>query len=254
MLYEDKIDKNRIPAHVAIIMDGNGRWAQSRGLERTEGHVAGVKAVWKIVEDAVSLGIRYLTLYTFSTENWKRPEKEIKLLMNLILQNIEEEVFMKNNVRLRIIGDMDRLPLIVRNRLMKCLETTKNNTRSDLVIALSYSSRWEITKAARNIADDVKKGLIRPEEIDEKLIASRLETNFMPDPDLIIRTSGEMRLSNYLMWQAAYSELYFTDILWPDFNKEELCKAIYSFQQRERRYGLTSSQITEGALQKSEQE
>ena len=254
MLYEDKIDKSRIPAHIAIIMDGNGRWAQARGLERTEGHAAGVKAVWRIVEDAVSLGVRYLTLYTFSTENWKRPEKEIKILMNLILQNIEEEVFMKNNVRLRIIGDMDRLPLIIKNRLIKCLKATENNTRSDLVIALSYSSRWEITKAARDIADDVMKGLLKPEDIDESLFASRLQTNFMPDPDLIIRTSGEMRLSNYLMWQASYSELYFTDILWPDFNREELCRAICDFQQRERRYGLTSSQITDGTLQKSEQE
>lgn len=253
MLYEDKIDKNRIPTHVAIIMDGNGRWAQARGLERSEGHVAGVKTVWKIVEDAVNLGIRYITLYTFSTENWKRPEKEIKLLMDLILQNMKEEILMKNNVRLRIIGDMDRLPYIVSNRLKKSLENTKNNTRSDVVIALSYSSRWEITKAMKNIANDVMKGLVSPGEIDENLIASRLETNFMPDPDLIIRTSGEMRLSNYLMWQAAYSELYFTDILWPDFNREELCRAIYNYQQRERRYGLTSSQITDGALQKSEQ-
>lgn len=245
MLYRDMLDENRIPAHVAIIMDGNGRWAKSRGLERSEGHIAGVKRVWSITEEAISLGVRYLTLYTFSTENWKRPEKEVKILMNLILENIEEEVFMKNNVRLRIIGDMDRLPMIVRKRIEKCLERTAANDRAELVIALSYSSRWEITKAARSIAQDVKNGLLAPEQIDEELVSSRLETEFMPDPDLIIRTGGEMRLSNYLMWQASYSELYFTDVFWPDFDNEELCKAIYSYQQRERRYGLTSAQIKE---------
>ena len=245
MLYEDKIDKNRIPAHIAIIMDGNGRWARSRGMERSEGHAAGVRTVWKITEEAIRMGVRYLTLYTFSTENWKRPDKEVKVLMDLILKNVEEEVFMKNNVRLRIIGDMQRLPVIVRKRIEKCLERTAGNTRADLVIALSYSSRWEITKAVHDIADDVKKGLVDPDSIDENLVSSRLETNFMPDPDLIIRTGGEMRLSNYLMWQASYSELYFTDVFWPDFEKEELCKAIWSYQQRERRYGLTSAQIEE---------
>lgn len=245
MKFEEQIDKNRIPTHVAIIMDGNGRWAREQGLDRSEGHVKGVKAAWKITEDAVELGIRYLTLYTFSTENWKRPEKEVKLLMNLILQNIEEEVFMRNNVRLRVIGDIDKLPLIIRMRLQKCLDTTAGNTRAELVVALSYSSRWEITKAARDIAADVRAGKLDPSDIDENLISSRLATNFMPDPDLIIRTGGEMRLSNYLMWQASYSELYFTDVFWPDFDREELCKAIWSFQQRERRYGLTSAQIEE---------
>ncbi|MCQ2067119.1 MAG: isoprenyl transferase [Bacteroidaceae bacterium] len=245
MLYEEMIDKQRIPTHVAIIMDGNGRWAESHGLERPEGHAAGVKTVRRIVEDAVRLGIRYLTLYTFSTENWKRPDKEIKILMNLLLQNIEEEIFMKNNVRFRVIGDMERIPALVRGRIKACIKATENNTRSDLIIALSYSSRWEITRAARLIAEDVRSGLIKAEDISEELISSRLETSFMPDPDLMIRTGGEMRLSNYMMWQASYSELYFTDVFWPDFDREELCKAIYSYQQRERRYGMTSAQVTE---------
>lgn len=245
MLYEDRIDKKRIPAHIAIIMDGNGRWAKEKGLSRSEGHAAGVKAARSTIENAVSLGVRFITLYTFSTENWKRPENEVKALMNLLLSNIEEEVFMRNNVRLRIIGDVDKLPSIVRNKLLKCVRDTENNNRAEAVLALSYSSRWEITETLRGIASDVRNGLLQPEQIDEDFVSSRLQTSFMPDPDLIIRTSGEMRLSNYLMWQAAYSELYFTDVFWPDFDKEELCKAICSYQQRQRRYGLTSEQIEE---------
>lgn len=237
------IDKQRVPEHIAIIMDGNGKWATARGLDRSEGHAAGVKVVRQITEDAVRLGIKFLTLYTFSTENWKRPEKEVKTLMKLLFQNIEEEIFMKNNVRLRVIGNMEMLPALVRARLQQCLDTTAGNTGSSLVLALSYSSRWEITHTTRMIAEDVRKGILKPEDITEELISSRLNTNFMPDPELIIRTGGEMRLSNYLMWQASYSELYFTDLYWPDFNKEELCKAIYSFQHRERRFGMTSAQI-----------
>lgn len=243
MLYEEMIDKQRVPEHIAIIMDGNGKWATARGLDRSEGHAAGVKVVRQITEDAVRLGIKFLTLYTFSTENWKRPEKEVKTLMKLLFQNIEEEIFMKNNVRLRVIGNMEMLPALVRARLQQCLDTTAGNTGSSLVLALSYSSRWEITHTTRMIAEDVRKGILKPEDITEELISSRLNTNFMPDPELIIRTGGEMRLSNYLMWQASYSELYFTDLYWPDFNKEELCKAIYSFQHRERRFGMTSAQI-----------
>jgi len=238
----------RIPEHVAIIMDGNGRWAQERGMERTKGHVAGAKLVRQIVEDAVKLGIKYMTLYTFSTENWKRPQAEVSTLMELLFDNLklQEEVFMKNGVRFRVIGDIRKLPLLVRNRVQKLIEKTAGNTRSCLILALSYSSRWEITEAARQLAQEAVDGKIKPEDITEEAVSERLATNFMPDPDLIIRTGGEYRLSNYLMWQASYSELYFTDVFWPDFNIEELCKAIYSFQQRERRYGLTSAQVAEG--------
>lgn len=247
-MYQEQIDMTRIPEHVAIIMDGNGRWAQERGMERTKGHVAGAKLVRQIVEDAVKLGIKYMTLYTFSTENWKRPQAEVSTLMELLFDNLklQEEVFMKNGVRFRVIGDIRKLPLLVRNRVQKLIEKTAGNTRSCLILALSYSSRWEITEAARQLAQEAVDGKIKPEDITEEAVSERLATNFMPDPDLIIRTGGEYRLSNYLMWQASYSELYFTDVFWPDFNIEELCKAIYSFQQRERRYGLTSAQVAEG--------
>ncbi|MBO4499459.1 MAG: isoprenyl transferase [Bacteroidaceae bacterium] len=250
MSYEDKIDRNRIPTHIAIIMDGNGRWAKEHGLERAEGHSRGTKRAWSIVEDAVNLGVRYITLYAFSTENWKRPPKEVKVLMNLVLSNLEEKIFMDNNTRLRMIGDLNRIPLIVRNRIKKCMKTTENNTRAEVVIALSYSSRWEIARAARLLAEDVRNGILNPDDIDEEKFASKLNASFMPDPDLIIRTGGEIRLSNFLMWQASYSELYFTDVYWPDFDKEELCKAIYSFQNRERRFGLTSAQVTGADNQK----
>lgn len=247
-MYQEQIDMTRIPEHVAIIMDGNGRWARERGMERTKGHVVGAKLVRQIVEDAVALGIKYLTLYTFSTENWKRPQAEISTLMELLFEHLklQEEVFMKNGVRFHVIGDIQALPILVRNRVQKLIEKTAANTRSNLVLALSYSSRWEITEAARKLAAEAAEGRIKPSEITEETISARLATNFMPDPDLIIRTGGEFRLSNYLMWQASYSELYFTDVFWPDFNKEELCKAIYSFQQRERRFGLTSAQVAEG--------
>lgn len=250
MLYEDMIDKDRIPTHIAIIMDGNGRWARERGLERSEGHAEGTKRAISVVEDAVRLGVKYITLYSFSTENWNRPPEEVVILMKLLMTNIDEKIFMDNNVRLRVIGDLDRIPLLVRNRIKKCLKTTENNTRAEAILALSYSSRWEITRAARLLAENVRKGVLKPDEIDEEKFASKLETGFMPDPDLIIRTGGEIRLSNFLMWQASYSELYFTDVYWPDFGKEDLCKAIYSFQNRERRFGLTSAQVAEADNQK----
>lgn len=238
-----QLDNSRIPAHVAIIMDGNGRWAKAKGLPRTAGHVEGVATVKKITEEATRLGVKYLTLYTFSTENWNRPVEEIEALMNLVLTNLEEEIFMKNNVRFRMIGEMERLPMSVQKRLGECIERTSVNTGMTMVVALSYSSRWEITRAARMIAEDVKNGTLAIENITESTIDSKLTTDFMPDPDLLIRTGGEIRLSNYLLWQCAYSELYFCDTFWPDFKEEELCKAINDYQKRERRFGKTSEQI-----------
>jgi len=245
MTYQEQLDRNRIPQHVAIIMDGNGRWAEQRGKERTEGHIRGVEVVRKIMENAVELGIKYLTLYTFSTENWNRPEQEVSALMGLLFKNIEEEVFIKNQVRFRVIGDIERLPAPIQSKLNECIEHTKSFERSCMVLALSYSSRWEITNAARMLAERVSKGEIKPSQIDEAMVSASMNTSFMPDPDLLIRTGGEIRLSNYLLWQSAYTELYFCDTFWPDFNMEELCKAIYVYQQRERRYGLTGAQIAE---------
>lgn len=245
MTYQEKIDKSRIPQHVAIIMDGNGRWAEQRGKERTEGHAKGVEVVKKIMENAVELGIRYLTLYTFSTENWNRPEEEIAALMDLLFNNIDEEVFIKNHVRLRVVGDLERIPARVLAKINHCIDNTKDFDRSTMVIALSYSSRWEIARAARVLAQKSVNGELDPSLIDEKCISDAMTTSFMPDPELLIRTGGEIRLSNFLLWQAAYTELYFCDTYWPDFNMEELCKAIYVYQQRERRYGLTGAQVAE---------
>ncbi|MBQ9386329.1 MAG: isoprenyl transferase [Bacteroidaceae bacterium] len=245
MTYKEQLDMNRIPQHVAIIMDGNGRWAEQRGKQRTEGHIKGVEVVRKIMENAVELGIKYLTLYTFSTENWNRPEQEVSALMGLLFKNIEEEVFIKNQVRFRVIGDIERLPAEIQAKLNKCMEHTRDFERSCMVLALSYSSRWEITRAARILADKAAKGLISADAIDEKMLSGVMTTNFMPDPDLLIRTGGEIRLSNYLLWQSAYTELYFCDTFWPDFNMEELCKAIYEYQQRERRFGKTGAQIAQ---------
>ena len=244
MTYQEQLDKNRIPQHVAIIMDGNGRWAELRGKERTEGQAKGVEVVKKIMENAVELGIKYLTLYTFSTENWNRPEYEVAALMELMFNNIDEEVFIKNHVRLRVVGDLERIPARVLAKINHCIENTKEFDRSCMVIALSYSSRWEIARAARLLADKAAKGEITPSDIDEKTVANAMTTNFMPDPELLIRTGGELRLSNFLLWQSAYTELYFCDTYWPDFNMEELCKAIYVYQQRERRFGLTGAQVT----------
>ena len=243
MLYKEQIDTNRIPAHVAIIMDGNGRWAKQRGHERSFGHQAGAETVHIIAEEAAKLGVKFLTLYTFSTENWNRPSAEVAALMGLLFESIEEETFMKNNISFRVIGDINKLPEKVQQRLNACIEHTAANTGMCLVLALSYSSRWELTEATRQIATLVQEGKLTPEQIDSDLINEHLETNFMPDPDLLIRTGGEIRLSNYLLWQAAYSELYFCDTYWPDFREEELCKAILFYQKRERRFGKTSEQI-----------
>ena len=244
MSYKEEIDLNRIPQHVAIIMDGNGRWAKQRGHERSYGHQAGAETVHVIAEEAAKLGVRYLTLYTFSTENWNRPSDEVAALMGLLFDSIEEETFMKNNISFRVIGDIEKLPANVQQRLNTCVAHTSHNTGMCLVLALSYSSRWEMTEAVRQIATLAKTGEISPEQITDEYITAHLTTNFMPDPDLLIRTGGEIRLSNYLLWQCAYSELYFCDTFWPDFDKEEFCKAIYEYQQRERRFGKTSEQIS----------
>ncbi|MBQ4525790.1 MAG: isoprenyl transferase [Bacteroidaceae bacterium] len=243
MTYKEQLDMNRIPEHVAIIMDGNGRWAKLRGEDRSKGHMEGVETVRRIVTESVKLGFKYLTLYTFSTENWNRPEAEVTALMGLLFDNLKDEIFMKNNVGFRVVGDMERMPAAVRERIEWLEQTTAVNTGMTLVLALSYSSKWEITRAVRSIATDVVKGNLKVDEVNEQTIASRLVTNFMPDPDLLIRTGGEVRLSNYLLWQCAYSELYFCDTLWPDFSEEELAKAVYTFQQKERRYGKTSEQV-----------
>ena len=244
MNYIEQLDKNNIPQHIAIIMDGNGRWAQLRGLDRSAGHQAGAATVRKLGENALKLGVKYLTLYTFSTENWKRPATEVAALMALLFESIEEEIFVKNNVAFRIIGDMSMLPDNVRDRLNACVERTSKNDSMTLVLALSYSSKWEIIEAVRSISNKVKAGEMSVEDIDDNVISNELTTNFMPDPDLLIRTGKELRLSNFLLWQAAYSELYFTEVLWPDFDNDELCKAVYEYQQRQRRYGMTGEQVT----------
>ena len=215
---EQELDKKRIPTHIAIIMDGNGRWAKERGKERSFGHQAGVDTVRRITSECVRLGVKFLTLYTFSTENWSRPETEIAALMGLVLSSLEDEIFMKNNVRFQVVGDMQRLPQSVQDKLRETMEHTAQNTAMTMVVALSYSSRWELTKAAKSIASDVKAGILQLEDITEELMNQRLETAFMPDPELLIRTGGELRISNYMLWQIAYSELYFCDTYWPDFN------------------------------------
>ncbi|MBR4160281.1 MAG: isoprenyl transferase [Bacteroidaceae bacterium] len=240
-----QLDNSRIPAHIAIIMDGNGRWAKAKGLPRTAGHVEGVATVKKITEEATRLGVKYLTLYTFSTENWNRPVEEIEALMHLVLTNLEEEIFMKNNVRFQMIGELERLPQSVQTRLKECIERTSVNTGMTMVVALSYSSRWELTRAARMLADEVKAGNLKSEDITEETISRSLTTNFMPDPDLLIRTGGELRISNYLLWQCAYSEFYFTDQFWPDFDEESLRAAIADYQQRQRRFGKTGEQVSD---------
>ena len=240
---EPKIDIHNIPQHIAIIMDGNGRWATERGKERSYGHQMGVETVRRITSECTRLGVKYLTLYTFSTENWNRPTNEIAALMGLVLTALEDEIFMKNNVRLRVIGDMQRLPLDVQEKLKATMEHTKCNDTMTMVIALSYSSRWEITQTVRDIAEKVKRGDIDSNAIDEDLVSNSLQTSFMPDPDLLIRTGGELRISNYLLWQIAYSELYFCDTYWPDFNEKDLHLAIESYQKRQRRFGKTEAQV-----------
>ena len=226
-----------IPQHIAIIMDGNGRWANERGKERSYGHQAGVDAVRRITSECTRLGVKYLTLYTFSTENWNRPADEISALMGLVLTSLEDEIFMKNNVRFRVIGDLKRLPDDVQKKLRETEEHTAKNDTMTMVVALSYSSRWEITDAVRKIV------ALAPQDITEDVISQHLTTNFMPDPDLLIRTGGELRISNYLLWQIAYSELYFCDTYWPDFDEEALHKAIESYQSRQRRFGKTEAQV-----------
>ena len=238
-----QLDSSRIPAHIAIIMDGNGRWAKARGMNRSMGHQQGVVAVREITTACSNLGVKFLTLYTFSTVHWNRPADEVAALMSLILTSLEEELFMNNNVRLRIIGDLSRVPDVVRQSILGLQERTSVNTGMTMVIALSYSSRWEITHTMRQLATEVKKGRLQPDDISEDTISQHLATNFMPDPDLLIRTGGEVRLSNYLLWQCAYTEFYFCDTFWPDFHEADLCKAIAWYQNRERRYGKTSEQV-----------
>lgn len=242
---KEKIIKERIPVHVAIIMDGNGRWARKRGFSRVTGHEKGVEAVRNSTEAATELGIRYLTLYAFSTENWNRPKYEIDALMRLLVKSVNKErkTFMENNIRLRAIGNLNSLPGKSYNELMKAINDTSHNTGLNLVLALSYGSRWEIVEAARNLSRRVAAGEIAPEDITAELLSGELTTETIPDPELLIRTSGEYRVSNFLLWQIAYSELYFTPTLWPDFSKEEFYQAIIDFQNRERRFGLTSEQL-----------
>lgn len=235
----------KVPEHIAIIMDGNGRWAKKHGRERLYGHLNGVESVRAVLETAVEIGVKYLTLYTFSTENWNRPKEEVDGLMTLLMQNLVKELptFHKNNVRLRAIGERRMLPEEARRLLENCEVETKKHNRTTLVLALSYSSRWEITEMVRNVAEKVARGEMKPEEITETTVCDNLATAGIPDPDLLIRTSGEYRLSNYLLWQLAYTEMYFTDTLWPDFRREELLKAIENFNKRERRFGKTSEQM-----------
>lgn len=239
----EELDMKRIPQHIAIIMDGNGRWATERNKPRSYGHQAGVETVRRITSECTRLGVKYLTLYTFSTENWNRPSDEIAALMGLVLTSLEDEIFMKNNVRFQVIGDIKRLPVAVAEKLKETIEHTANNNAMTMVVALSYSARWELTEATKQIAIEAQKGEQKVENIDENIINKHLCTNFMPDPDLLIRTGGEYRISNYLLWQLAYSELYFCDTYWPDFNEADLHTAIADYQKRQRRFGKTEKQI-----------
>ena len=245
MDYKEQIDKERLPRHIAIIMDGNGRWAKKQGLARMFGHRQGVETVHNITVAATKLGVEYLTLYTFSTENWNRPKEEVDALMGLLVDTIVKETptLMNNNVRLQTIGDINRLPDSTRQKFIGCIRQTSVNTGLTMVIALSYSARWEITEAVREAVRMAQNGNLRPEEVNEQYVSSLMTTKNMPDPDLLIRTSGEYRISNFLLWQLAYSELYFTDCLWPEFTEEEFYKAIVDYQKRERRFGKTSEQI-----------
>ena len=243
----NSINPSNIPAHIAIIMDGNGRWAKERGEKRTFGHSQGVKAVKRTVEAAVELGIDYLTLYTFSTENWNRPKHEVALLMKLLVKSLNKELdsFMKHDIRLNTIGAIEMLPPKAYKELQKVLDKTSSNKGMTLTLALSYGSRVELVQAVKKIADNVKNSIISTEKIDESIINTHLYTHNLPDVDLLIRTSGEHRISNFMLWQIAYAELYFINEYWPDFNKEELVKAIVSYQNRERRFGKTSEQLDE---------
>ena len=237
------LDSTRIPKHIAIIMDGNGRWATEKGKDRSYGHQAGVDTVRRITSECTRLGVKYLTLYTFSTENWNRPQDEISALMGLVLSSLEDEIFMKNNVRFRVIGDLKRLPEVVQQKLKETEEHTKNNDAMTMVVALSYSARWEITQATKAIAEKVVNGQLSNDAITEDVLTAHMATSFMPDPELLIRTGGEERISNYLLWQIAYSELYFCGTYWPDFTEEDLRCAIEDYQTRQRRFGKTEAQV-----------
>jgi undecaprenyl diphosphate synthase len=243
---KSKIDKDKLPKHIAIIMDGNGRWAKRRGMPRVFGHRSGVKSVREATEAAAEIGVKYLTLYAFSTENWGRPKTEVTALMELLVDTIKKEVktLNKNSIRLKAIGDISMLPKRSHNALLQAMEDTKDNTRMTLVLALNYSAKWEIINAVKQLSAAAKEGTLNPVDIDETAFSNALSTQGMPDPELLIRTSGETRISNFLLWQIAYAELYFTEILWPDFRKENLYGAILNFQNRERRFGKTSEQIT----------
>lgn len=245
MSYFEQIDKERVPRHVAIIMDGNGRWAKQRGLERTEGHKEGLAAVRRTMEAASKLDAEYVTLYTFSQENWKRPVEEIDALMALMVQAVAQETenLIKNNIILKPIGDLERLPKSTYAALQQCVQATSACTGPTIILALSYSSKWELAEAAKHIAADLRDGKIKEDEITENIIPNYLLTKGIPDPELLIRTGGELRISNFLLWQLAYSEFYFTDELWPDFHDESLYKAIVEYQNRERRFGKTSEQV-----------
>ena len=245
--YKEQIDKARLPQHIAIIMDGNGRWAKKLGNQRIFGHQNSVTSVREATEAAAELGVKFLTLYAFSTENWNRPKEEVSALMALLVKTIEDETptLAKNNVKLITIGDTSRMPAETAKRLQQCIDQTAHNTGLCLVLALSYSSRWEITEAVKNMVQDSIDQKLHIEEIDENTISNYLTTKQIPDPELLIRTSGEYRISNFLLWQIAYTELYFTDVLWPDFKKEDLYQAIVNYQSRERRFGKTSEQVTQ---------
>ncbi len=245
MILKEEISKGKLPNHIAIIMDGNGRWAKQKGKDRIFGHKNGVAAVREVTESAAEIGIKYLTLYAFSTENWNRPVKEVNALMSLLVSTIsaETKTLMKNKVSLLTIGDTSRLPVRVYKKLEDTIEKTSENDGLSLVLALSYSSRWEILNAVKNIASEAKRGEINLDKVNEKIFSNYLCTKNIPDPELLIRTSGEQRISNFLLWQIAYSELYFTDKLWPDFKKEDLYAAILDFQSRERRFGKISEQV-----------
>lgn len=247
MTLRDLLDTSRLPRHIAIIMDGNGRWARQRGKERVFGHQRGAQSVREVIEASAELGIKYLTLYAFSTENWNRPDDEISALMGLMVQSLNDETgtLVKNHISLRVIGDMDRLGEDVRGRLEETIALTSQSTGMVLIVALSYSSRWEILNATKSICSDVLSGKIKTDSINEALYSQYLGTGDFPDPELMIRTSGELRISNFLLWQLAYTELYFTETLWPDFGKNDLYKAIDDFQKRERRFGKTSEQISD---------
>jgi undecaprenyl diphosphate synthase len=242
----EKIDKTRVPKHVAIIMDGNGRWAKSRGKMRLSGHQEGAKSVKTAIEVCGELGVKYLTVYAFSTENWNRPKNEISGLMNLLVSSVDKEIneINKLGIRIQVIGEIDKLPDNVRKKLQDAIETTKNNEKLTFIVALSYSGRWDILNAAKSLARDAKDNLIDLSEINYELFESYLATAGTPDPELLIRTSGEERISNFLLYQSAYSEFYFTDVLWPDFSKEAFYEAILDYQNRERRFGKTSEQLT----------